>query len=504
MKTLRLACRKSKLSITQTGLVAAALQQQMPDAQIELVYVDTAGDIDQRFPLYQMQGRDFFSKEIDTALLSGKADIAVHSMKDLSGERITDPRFYGAVVERQPANDVLLISANGKQKVHNGEPLRIGTSSLRRQELLPRVLPKILPYGDKPFPQPQFLPIRGNIDSRVEKLVHGEFDAIVLAAAGLIRLSASHENGAGLRLLLEQVSALWLPLMECPPAPAQGALRAECLTENAAVKKILESINQPTETQLLQTEREAVNGMGGGCHQRYGSVAINHKNNVLVNVVGVNENGQNIDKIHFSPTFDWQGKMLVSSTDFMAEFFKREYTKHIPALEADTVFVSHHKSVTDELLPLLKTKRIFAAGMRTWQELAKKGLWLEGCADGFGFDFAQPMIAGITKKYAPHDIVILTNAQSAEEWQNDGYNAQFTYSMVPSVSKALATALAQADMIFWTSYQQYEAAKSFINPNVMHLCPAGRTADRFQKQGITPHTFPNIQTFLAWKNHHIR
>jgi hydroxymethylbilane synthase len=174
-RTLRIGTRASALALWQANRVAALIRAQPGAPLVELVHIKTEGDMRTDVPLWAVDGRSFFTKEIDRALLSSQIDVAVHSLKDLSTTLESGVDLV-AVVERQDPRDALLARAGTTLKSLPAGA-RVGTSSLRRRAFLARARPDIVP-----------MELRGNVPTRIEKLQKGEYDAIILAAAGLARL----------------------------------------------------------------------------------------------------------------------------------------------------------------------------------------------------------------------------------------------------------------------------------------------------------------------------
>jgi hypothetical protein len=140
--------------------------------------------------------------------------------------------------------------------------------------------------------------------------------------------------------------------------------------------------------------------------------------------------------------------------------------------------------------------RVWASGTKTWFELAKKGIWVEGCADGFGIDFLKNVWQSPLSNISEDDLILLTNEDSALDWQREGRKAIATYRLIPNPSAGLIAALQSAEAIFWTSFKQFEACKSFYTEGVLHACPAGKTARKLTELGLEPAIFPSIKAFL--------
>ncbi|NDG85863.1 MAG: hypothetical protein EBX52_12620, partial [Proteobacteria bacterium] len=201
--TYRLGTRKSLLALAQSGWVARELERLNPGIKIELVGIETKGDKILDKPLSQIEGKEFFTAELDHALLRGDVDLTVHSMKDLSLER-PEAFVLGAVPARELQHDVILFHETVIDRLRAGLPVRIGTSSPRRLTLLPAFLKEALPrFSPEREPQIQFVEIRGNVNTRLSRVHEPEgterkLDGVVLAFAGLERLM--HDGPGALEL----------------------------------------------------------------------------------------------------------------------------------------------------------------------------------------------------------------------------------------------------------------------------------------------------------------
>jgi hydroxymethylbilane synthase len=251
MTHLTFATRPSALARWQTARVIQRLQAAHPEVECSEYIITTTGDRDLDTPLPEIGSKGLFTRELEEALLSGKADVAVHSLKDLPVEE-TPGITVAAIPEREVAFDVL-VSAYEWTLSNLPVGARVGTSSLRRSaQLLAR------------RPDLQILPLRGNIDTRLKKMLHGDYDAIVLAQAGLVRL--------GLQMHIREV----LPLEIMLPAPGQGALAVQCRADDER-REILASIHDPVSAEAVRAERVFLARLGGGCSLPIGAFA--EKNN---------------------------------------------------------------------------------------------------------------------------------------------------------------------------------------------------------------------------------
>lgn len=237
---LRIATRKSPLALWQAEHVKAILLANNPQLEVELVTIKTQGDIILDVPLAKVGGKGLFVKELEVAMLEGRADIAVHSMKDVPMEF---PEGLGLVTicDREDPRDAF-VSNKYKTLEELPQGARVGTSSLRRQCQLREVRPDL-----------QILDLRGNVNSRLAKMDDGQYDAIILAAAGLMRLEM--ESRIASRLSPEQSL----------PAGGQGAVGIECRLDDEATKALLAPLHDQATAYRVLAERALNRRLQGGC-----------------------------------------------------------------------------------------------------------------------------------------------------------------------------------------------------------------------------------------------
>ena len=240
MKALRIATRKSALALWQAEHVAARLRALHAELAIELVPMTTRGDDILDRPLATLGGKGLFLKELETAMLEDRADIAVHSFKDVPME--LDGEFaIGAVLERADAADAFISNAHERlDTLPRGA--RVGTSSLRRQAQLRALRPDL-----------ELLDLRGNVNTRLAKLDAGDYDAIILACAGLDRL------GFGGRIRARLAAPAWVP------AVAQGAIAVECRAGDAVTAALLAPLGDAATLRCVTAERAMNLRLHGSC-----------------------------------------------------------------------------------------------------------------------------------------------------------------------------------------------------------------------------------------------
>ena len=242
--SLRIGTRGSPMALIQTARVRDRLIEAHPGlgaaGAIEIVTIRTTGDRVQDRRLAEIGGKGLFSKEIEEALLAGAVDLAVHSLKDME-TWLPDGLEIACVLARDDPRDVLL-SANGASLAALPKGAKVGTASLRRQAQLLRLRPDL-----------SVLPIRGNVNTRIDKLMAGEFDAIVLALCGLERLGKA---GLATEILPPEVML---------PAVGQGALAIECRAGDGALRQLLDPLHDPGAAACVGAERAMLAALDGSC-----------------------------------------------------------------------------------------------------------------------------------------------------------------------------------------------------------------------------------------------
>jgi hydroxymethylbilane synthase len=262
-RPLIIGTRGSPLALWQARAVAALLEERGRSSEIRII--KTSGDRLQDAPLSEAGGKGLFVKEIEDALVAGAIDLAVHSAKDLSVEL---PAGLGvmAVLPREDSRDALVLP---RGVAALAETAAIGTGSVRRSAQLCRR-----------YPEARFLPIRGNVDTRLEKLDAGQYDALVLAAAGLRRLG--HEDRISIAI----------PHAECIPAPGQGIVAIEARQDDGEVIAVLEACSDAAAAVCFAAERAVVAALGGGCQLPLGVIALHAAGQLEMHAVVASPDGK--------------------------------------------------------------------------------------------------------------------------------------------------------------------------------------------------------------------
>lgn len=248
-KILKIATRQSPLALWQANYVKDRLQQLYPDLTIELVPMVTKGDVILDSPLAKIGGKGLFVKELENALLNKEADIAVHSMKDVP---MQFPEGLGLAVicQREDPRDAFVSHAY-RTFAELPQGAVVGTSSLRRQCQLKALRPDL-----------DIRSLRGNVGTRLSKLDNGDYDAIILASAGLIRLG-----------LADRIAS-FIDVEQSLPAAGQGAVGIECRTDDVQVQALLAPLADAETTYCVRAERAMNNHLQGGCQVPIGGYAV--------------------------------------------------------------------------------------------------------------------------------------------------------------------------------------------------------------------------------------
>lgn len=248
MRVVRVATRGSMLALTQTGQTVDLLRAENPAVLFETQTFKTVGDKVLDVALSEIGGKGLFTKELEDALLDGRADLAVHSLKDMPTE-LPDGLVIGCIPPREDPRDVL-VSADGKGFMELAAGTVVGTSSLRRLAQLRAQRPDL-----------EFVPVRGNLDTRLRKLGEGQVGALVMAAAGFHR--------AGLK---ERITEYLAPEF-CLPAPGQGALAIEIRARDEEIGRIVSKLHDNQTALAVHAERTVLERLQGGCQVPIGAAA---------------------------------------------------------------------------------------------------------------------------------------------------------------------------------------------------------------------------------------
>ncbi len=457
--------RASSLARLQAALVERALASRHPSLEIERLTRTASGDQDQTSPLWKLPDKGAFTADLSRALLDGEADVAVHSFKDLPVEMPAGTRIAGAM-PRADARDVILVKRTAIER--QPASLRLLSSSPRRAWLLGDVLPRLLPWRVSGV---DAVPVRGNIDTRLRKLIEGEEHGLVMAKAALDRLLGFgppfDREAAVIRERLDQCRFMVMPMREFPWAPAQGAIAIEIAAVRDDLQSLLEPILCADTLRAVDEERRVLAAHGGGCHQALGAAIVDRSYGRVVSVRARDKATETWELQGSRPSFPrvtvdrvWPAP----GADLTAE--RRAVRVEQPAV--DGYWVSRADALPDTW-QISGDTFVWAAGSHTWQRLARRGVWVNGSADGLGDDEQPPidLLAGRTLSW-----IRLTHTGVAGPRLPD---ALATYA----VDTALPDDLPSRTHFFWTSSDLFTQALQRWPTlrDAWHASGPGRTRD---------------------------
>jgi hydroxymethylbilane synthase len=290
-KTLTIATRTGSLAMAQTQIVVAAIQKLLPALDIRIKKIASQGDKDRRTTLWELKETGFFTSILEDALLAGEADVAVHSFKDLP-TAIREGLTIEAILDRKFPEDCLVCASLIKSLDELPKEAIVGTSSLRRTVQLKRLRSDL-----------KCVPIRGNVPTRLKKLEQGDFDAIVLARAGLERLG-----------LADKISIIFDPT-KFIPSPAQGALAVEIRADDTETKEIVSKLDDKDARIITTTERQVFSALGCGCHAPAGVFAQIDGSKITISACFSDPDGGNFRQVTTSGPIAQFAKLAQSLAD---------------------------------------------------------------------------------------------------------------------------------------------------------------------------------------------
>jgi hydroxymethylbilane synthase len=479
-----IASRRSDLARIQAYQVGDTLQAAHPQIEINYSFHESLGDRNQNDPLWQMPEKGVFTQDFREGLLRGEFDLVVHSWKDLAIEE--DPETeIAATLPRADARDVLLVREEGWSEVERSGVMTILTSSPRRSYNLDSFLRDALPATLREL---NFVDVRGNVPTRVRKLFDLEVDGLIVAKAALDRLLEAKQSEFAktqteLRRFLSRCLWMVLPLRQNPSAPAQGALAIEMVRRRADVRELLAPLNCGETFAAVTREREILRGFGGGCHQKIGASVLRRPYGEITFLKGLTDSGQALDGCSLNasrprpPKIAKEKMWPLSAAD--SDWFSRE---RIPANlpeEASALWIV--KADANYWSPS-QGQIVWTSGLQTWKKSARRGNWVNGCAESLG-EQEPPNLDTLAGRKL--NWLKLTHTEGYDE---GALPTMATYRLVPNNKNV---DLKGKTYFFWKSGSSFEQALS-LNPwikSMTHFCGPGNTQRILEKNGAQPHIF---------------
>ncbi len=485
---LKISARKSDLARLQAYRVADALKEKNPKIEIEFQFKESLGDKNLQDPLWKLPEKGVFTEDFYQELLSGATDIVVHSWKDLPTE-LKSETVIAATLPRADQRDLLFVKKSDFTDLKKNRKIRIFSSSPRRAYNLSPFLLQALPLG---LESVEFEPVRGNISTRIRKMMDSNtVSGLIVAKAAIDRLLSAPEPEfqSGQKQIRESLQSLeWmvLPLSVNPNAAAQGALAIEVLRSRKDLSDLLSHINDVESFQAVQQERQVLSQHGGGCHQKIGVAVLPRKFGTLQICRGLTDRGQILSQneiLKSSPHRFSENEMWSADSDSL---FSRESLPFTGlAKEVNSVFVSKAQAWPETLV---FQGLVWTAGVGTWKKLASRGIWVHGTQDGLGEN--EPELLE-TLPQQPLRWAKLTHTAGVVE---DGKVNVATYRLVPKA----AGDFSGKKSFFWSSGSQFLRATE-IDPSIVdrvHACGPGHTARTISTKVKNLEVFLNVE---EWK-----
>jgi hydroxymethylbilane synthase len=502
-----IASRRSDLARIQAVQVGEAFHAAHPQIEINYSFHESLGDKNLNDPLWKMPEKGVFTQDFREGLLRGDFDFVVHSWKDLAIEEDPETEIV-ATLQRADARDLLLVRKDRWAEVECTGIMSILTSSPRRAHNLDSFLREALPAKINEL---KFEDVRGNVPTRVRKLLELATDGLIVAKAALDRVLSAPQpefgvTQQGLREALLQCRWMVMPLRENPSAPAQGALAVEISRQRDDIRELIAPLNCAETFCAVKQEREILRSYGGGCHQKIGASVLHRPFGEVTFMRGVTDDGRVLDSRNLKsskprpPRISREEMWPLESTD--VDWFTREKIVSEPgAIETGSVeSIASNDPVTTtpgsdvpalwiakaDALPddwrIKADQIVWASGVQTWKRLAHRGVWVNGCAESLG-EQERPGID--------------TLAGSAVNWLKLTHESGYTDGDMPIVPtyrlvpKEESIDLSGKKYFFWKSGSSFEYALS-KNPwlkEMTHFCGPGNTQRILEGNGVEPHVF---------------
>jgi hydroxymethylbilane synthase len=487
---LRIAARQSDLARIQAMAVGRALLKQHPHLEIEFEFRSSFGDRRLDLAMDNTQEKGLFTQDFYEDLVAGQFDIVVHSWKDLPIEVRAGTEVV-ATLPRADLRDLLLVKSNSLGKSH----WNILSSSPRRVYNLKEALPSLLPNS----PVLDFLPVRGNIPTRISKLIDGEEDGLILAKAAVDRLLGApeaefFEMQRDLRSKLANCHWCVLPLSLNPAAAGQGALAIEIASNRVDLRELLTSIQCPETFAAARDEREILASYGGGCHQKIGISILDRAYGRIKFFRGLTDQGEVLDGQELFGTnwsSEWRTQecfMFPAHSGQKMEWTRQNLDVILPS-SPKCLWVARSEAFPEQWrnhsFPL-----IWASGVKSWRNLAARGIWVHGCADSLG-EQENPMLDNLLPDSASW--LKLSHDEGARTEAVD-FLATYHCTAVPGDLD-----LSNKTHFFWMSRSGFERARDQFPDaisNGFHACGPGNTF-RFL-QSVVPST--RLRVYLNYEH----
>lgn len=469
---IKIASRKSDLARLQAYTVAEKILSLDSSVKIKHLFSASFGDLNPDISLNSMPAKGAFTEDFKEGIKNRDFDIVVHSWKDLPTEMSNESRIF--TIQRADPRDIILIRKDSIIEIKNNKKINILTSSPRREHHIKPFIRDFIPFDIDHISCSE---VRGNIPTRLKKLIRGDGDALIIAKAAIDRLlDAKQKEFSTLQKEIKEMLSLCnfmvLPLTTFPTAAAQGALALEVHRDNSKVINILNRFHCKQTYKHVCKERELLKSFGGGCHQKIGITSFSHKLGSFFSASGVSSIDNSIIKIlefndnNIKTVKKFPIEKSFPNKDIEKSFFKRERINQSIPKEKD-LFIAKDYALPESFDLNFDTKNIYwVSGLASWKKLAKKGHWVHGTSESLGEYFGTNIETIIGRKT---NWLKLTHDKASISHHK---NTIATYRLVINEIEHLK---GDEENFYWTSASQFIAAiKKY--PHISkktHSCGAG-------------------------------
>ena len=499
-KNIRILSRKSDLAQIQAKLVGMELNKIFPDAKFSYLSKITEGDINKTTPLSEMKNTGVFTDDLRKNLINNECDLVVHSWKDLPID-IGNKTFISGSLKRADQRDILLVDIKKIDQIKKLKKISILSSSPRRIYNLKNFISDYFPYKCNEI---KFHNVRGNIPTRIKKLLEGNCHALIVAKAAIDRLIQNpfkefQFQSKNIKHYINQCLWMILPLSINPSAPGQGALAIEIRSEDKILDKMIKSISDPLSVACVNNERKVLKKYGGGCHQKIGVNFFPTFFGIVKYEKGESEKGEkfydlSIIKSHNKINIKIKKNEIFPENLTDYKFYKRKTIKNsikkINSLNSHCIWISRKSALPNEA-SLSATNIVWTSGLKTWKDLSQRGVWVNGSADSMGEDF-DPNINSLCKL----PWVKLSHLKSPKSTIKD---VLATYELV---EEETLPNLNNKKFFYWMSSSAFKLAiaKEPIVLEAYHACGPGNTFKEIKKMIKDPKKLSVYLSYDQWRS----
>ena len=471
MKTIKILSRSSFLAKIQTLMAIEAIQKENKNLKFEIIYSESIGDKDMSAHAWEKHGFGIFTNSLSNELITKNADIVVHSFKDLPVKNTLKTSFI--TLERDDPRDVVLI----KNKSIRKKSLNLGTSSPRRAYYL-KLLKNFIPFQSLKAKK-----IRGNIQTRLSKIITNKFeDGLFMSKAAIDRVfkygqKINNKEFIRFKKSLAEFTSVILPLSQFPSAAAQGCVAIEFRTNDKNLKKILEKVNHLESYENCLRERNFLARWGGGCSLDIGVSIDNVLNKKIIFSRGRDNTSNKYfhDKKYLFKEKTIKVKNIFPNNLKKYHMFERTEISSAVNLAKKIIIVSRANSISKKMFK--DASYIIASGSSTWQKLNKIGVLVNASLDNFGESYRFPNIHFTQSSQKPYKLTYKENKLESQ------FKKIPHYSLSPSVNRITIDELFIAESFYWMSFSAFNLAIK-LRPEILNKrnsCGPGNTYNQISK-----------------------